>query len=58
MSASLCICPVCTEFGITPDNIKQSKTLGQKFHCRKCGSEYWLKITKNPDYENFNKEMN
>jgi len=55
MSALLSICPVCTEFETSPDEIKKSKRLGYKFHCKKCGAEYWLNITKEPDYINFDK---
>ena len=52
MSFSLVICPVCTEFGITPISLKQTKN-GEKFLCQKCSAEYLFKVTKKPTFEKF-----
>jgi len=45
MAFTLPVCPVCTEFGITPVVLKISRT-GHKYRCQKCNAEYWLKVTK------------
>ena len=58
MSALINVCPICTEYECLPNDIKRSQKLGHKFHCRKCGAEYWLKVTKEPTFENWNKDLN
>jgi hypothetical protein len=57
MSAELSVCPVCTEFEQTPVPIGgMNKSQNNKYLCNKCGAEFWLKITKEPDYKNFELE--
>jgi transposase-like protein len=57
MTGLLDICPVCTEFETTPKRIKHSIKLGDKFVCEKCKSEFWLKVTKEPDYKDLEEEI-
>ncbi|MDR0513388.1 MAG: hypothetical protein LBG93_09900 [Treponema sp.] len=47
MATTLVVCPICTEFGTTPETLKVSKT-GHKYRCSNCTAEYWLKVTKGP----------
>jgi transposase-like protein len=56
MSAELCVCPVCTEFETTPVPIKKSPRLGNKYRCKICETEFWLKVTKEPAYKNLVKK--
>jgi len=58
MSGSLSVCPICTEFEMTPIGVKASKSLGLKYCCKKCGAEFWLKVTKKSNCKNFDKEEN
>ena len=58
MSAELSICPVCTEFEQTPEPIgKTNKAQNNKYRCPKCGAEFRLQITKEPDYKNFEEDQ-
>jgi uncharacterized protein with PIN domain len=59
MSAELSICPICTEFEHTPIPIsKTNKSHNHKYRCEKCGAWFWLKVIKEPDYKNFEREEN
>jgi predicted SprT family Zn-dependent metalloprotease len=57
MAGILDICPVCTEYETNPKRIKHSLRLGNKFVCEKCKAEFWLKVTKEPDYKYFDKKI-
>jgi transposase-like protein len=56
MAGLLDICPVCTEYETTPKLLKYSVKLDNKFICKKCKAEFWLKIIKEPDFKNINKD--
>jgi len=57
MSAELSVCPVCTEFEQTPHPIHTAnKSQNKKYRCNKCGAEFWLRVTKEPNYKNFDKQ--
>ena len=53
------VCPNCTEFEVTPRIIKHSNKKGYvKYKCPKCEIEFEYRVTKEPDYENFDKDIN
>ena len=57
MSAELSVCPICTEFERTPIPIgRNNRTQSHKYRCKRCGAEFWLGVTKEPDYKNFELE--
>ena len=53
------VCPNCTEFEVTPRVIMPLIKIGyKKFKCPKCCIEFEYRVTKEPDYENFDKDIN
>jgi len=53
------ICPSCTEFEVTPKVIKSINKKGfTRYKCLKCGIEFEYKVTKEPDYKNWHKDIN
>jgi len=53
------VCPNCTEFEVTPRVIKHINKKGfTKYKCPRCGIEFEYKVIKEPDYKNWDKDIN